>query len=120
MHIVFLKFIIFNSKMEKKPKKSSKSSKSSKISSESTSAKELSEKPIKIPKCISSSKSGKIILTVEAKPSSKQDKITEICDEFIGVAVQAEPKGGEANANIVEFLADVLKIKKTQITFHEI
>eukprot|EP00826_Nyctotherus_ovalis_P037584 TRINITY_DN3438_c0_g1_i10.p3 TRINITY_DN3438_c0_g1~~TRINITY_DN3438_c0_g1_i10.p3 ORF type:complete len:124 (+),score=57.40 TRINITY_DN3438_c0_g1_i10:122-493(+) len=75
--------------------------------------KKESEEPI--PRCILS-KGEKVLLTVEAKPGSKSDEIYELCEEFVGVAVQAEAKGGEANANIVKFLAEVLGVKKTSVS----
>ena len=95
-----------------KPKQKQKKAAKSATKSET---KKIAPAPSYIPKCIST-KDSKVLIVVEAKPGSKSDEIYEICDEFIGVAVQAEPKGGEANANIIEFVADVLKVKKTNVS----
>ena len=49
-----------------------------------------------VPKSIIPFQSG-FRLVIGAKPNSKQSKIMEINDEYIGVAIGAPPKEGEAN-----------------------
>lgn len=58
---------------------------------------------------------GQIFIQVSAKPGSKQDAITAVEPDFIGVSIQAPPMDGEANEGIREFLAFVLGLKKRDV-----
>lgn len=55
----------------------------------------------------------KLIICV--KPNSKENTIEAIDDECISVHVAEEAKDGKANTELLEYLADVLKIKKRDI-----
>ncbi|XP_029288969.1 UPF0235 protein C15orf40 homolog isoform X2 [Cottoperca gobio] len=61
-------------------------------------------------------KSGAVTITVHAKPGSKLSGITEVSAEAVGVAIAAPPTDGEANAELVRFLAEVLDLKKSHIS----
>lgn len=61
-------------------------------------------------------KSGKIFITINAKPGSKTDSIYAVEDDYIGVSVQAPPKEGQANEGIKEYIAEVLGIKKRDVS----
>ncbi len=100
-------------KMERKKKKSDKKSKAA-AGAKKAPAKEETKK-VALPKSITTRADGKVQILVEAKPGSKKDEVLEVCDEFVGISVQAEPRAGEANANIIEFVADVLGVKKTSV-----
>lgn len=61
-------------------------------------------------------KSGAVTVTVHAKPGSKHSGITEVSAEAVGVAIAAPPTDGEANAELIRFLAEVLDLKKSHIS----
>jgi uncharacterized protein (TIGR00251 family) len=54
-------------------------------------------------------------VVIGAKPNSKESKVMEINDEYIGVAIAAPPKEGEANDELLSFLASVLGVKKNTV-----
>uniref|UniRef100_H3BE98 Zgc:193812 n=1 Tax=Latimeria chalumnae TaxID=7897 RepID=H3BE98_LATCH len=64
-------------------------------------------------------KSGSITISVHAKPGSKQNAITDVAVEAVGVAVAAPPMEGEANAELLRYLAKVLEIKKSDIVLEK-
>ncbi|CDW89603.1 UNKNOWN [Stylonychia lemnae] len=61
-------------------------------------------------------KNGKIFIVINAKPGSKSDEIYAVEDDYIGVSVQAPPLDGQANEGIKEFVAQVLGLKKRDIS----
>ncbi|XP_049431119.1 UPF0235 protein C15orf40 homolog [Epinephelus fuscoguttatus] len=61
-------------------------------------------------------KSGAVTITVHAKPGSKHSGITEVSAEAVGVAIAAPPTDGEANTELIRFLAEVLELKKSHIS----
>ena len=61
-------------------------------------------------------KNGQIFIVVSAKPGSKTDAITAVEPGFIGVSVKAPPKDGQANDGIKEYMAQVLSMKKRDIS----
>ncbi|XP_070764232.1 UPF0235 protein C15orf40 homolog [Enoplosus armatus] len=61
-------------------------------------------------------KSGAVTITVHAKPGSKHSSITEVSPEAVGVAIAAPPTDGEANAELIRYLAEVLDLKKSHIS----
>lgn len=60
-------------------------------------------------------KSGAVIISVHAKPGSKHSSITDVSAEAVGVAIAAPPADGEANAELIRYLAEVLELKKSHI-----
>jgi uncharacterized protein len=54
-------------------------------------------------------------MVIEAKPNSKASRVAEINEEFMGVAIAAPAKEGEANEELVRFLAEVLGVKKSAV-----
>ncbi|CAB3360962.1 Hypothetical predicted protein [Cloeon dipterum] len=66
--------------------------------------------------CISVDKSGNICLKVHAKPGAKMNTITDISDEGIGIQIAAPPVDGEANSEIVKYVAFVLGLRKSDVT----
>ncbi|KAK2842901.1 hypothetical protein Q5P01_013101 [Channa striata] len=61
-------------------------------------------------------KGGCVTITVRAKPGSKQSGITEVSAEAVGVAVAAPPTDGEANTELIRYLAQVLDLKRSHIS----
>ncbi|RUP51337.1 hypothetical protein BC936DRAFT_148716 [Jimgerdemannia flammicorona] len=41
------------------------------------------------------------------KPNAKESRVTEVTEEWVGIAVAAPPREGEANREVVEFVAQV-------------
>lgn len=44
----------------------------------------------------------------------------EVSEEAVGVAVAAPPADGEANAELIRFLAEVLELKKSRISLDKV
>ncbi|XP_041966131.1 UPF0235 protein C15orf40 homolog [Alosa sapidissima] len=64
---------------------------------------------------VSRNKNGGISIAVHAKPGSKQNAITDVSSEAVGVAIAAPPTDGEANSELVRYLSKVLNVKKSEI-----
>lgn len=61
-------------------------------------------------------KSNYVLINVQAKPNARQNSITDINDEYIGICVAAPPREGEANAELCEYLAGLIPgLKKRQV-----
>lgn len=54
-------------------------------------------------------------LFVQVKPNARESAIIEIKQQAIHIALRAKPHKGEANKALIEFLAKLLKLPKTQI-----
>uniref|UniRef100_A0A3P9IWC4 Zgc:193812 n=1 Tax=Oryzias latipes TaxID=8090 RepID=A0A3P9IWC4_ORYLA len=65
---------------------------------------------------VAADKSGAVTVSVHVKPGSKQSAITDVSAEAVGVSVGAPPTDGEANTELIRYLADVLDLKKSQIS----
>ncbi|KAM7415244.1 hypothetical protein PAMA_019863 [Pampus argenteus] len=61
-------------------------------------------------------KSGAVTITVHAKPGSKHSSVTEVSAVEVGVSIAAPPTDGEANAELIRYLAEVLELKKSHIS----
>ncbi|XP_020504542.1 UPF0235 protein C15orf40 homolog [Labrus bergylta] len=65
---------------------------------------------------VSRDKSGAVTITVHAKPGSKHSSIIEVSAEAVGIAIAAPPTDGEANTELIRYLAEVLELKKSHIS----
>ncbi|CAH1975920.1 unnamed protein product [Acanthoscelides obtectus] len=92
---------------------------SSKGKSKSKSIKkdESAPKPKEENNVISLDKSNNIIVQILAKPGAKQNGITGITDEGVGVQINAPPSEGEANTELVKYFASVLGLRKSDVIF---
>lgn len=61
-------------------------------------------------------RNGNIRLTIIVKPNAKQTGITDISEEGVGVQVAAPPSEGEANAELVRFLSNLLGLRKSDVS----
>ncbi|XP_026220335.1 UPF0235 protein C15orf40 homolog [Anabas testudineus] len=68
------------------------------------------------PAPVSRDKSGCVTITVHAKPGSKNSSITEVSADAVGVAIAAPPTDGEANTELIRYLAEVLELKKSHLS----
>lgn len=65
---------------------------------------------------VSINKSGNVSIKVLAKPGAKQNCITDITDEGVGVQISAPPVEGEANTELIKFFSKVLGLRKSDIS----
>ncbi|XP_055844469.1 UPF0235 protein C15orf40 homolog [Episyrphus balteatus] len=61
-------------------------------------------------------KTGNICIKILAKPGAKQNNITDITSEGVGVQISAPPSEGEANAELVKYLSKVLGLRKSDVS----
>ncbi|XP_055378236.1 UPF0235 protein C15orf40 homolog [Condylostylus longicornis] len=61
-------------------------------------------------------KQGNIVIKILAKPGAKQNSITNISDEGVGVQISAPPVEGEANTELVKYLSSILGLRKSDVT----
>ncbi|KAL0117339.1 hypothetical protein PUN28_010295 [Cardiocondyla obscurior] len=61
-------------------------------------------------------KEGNVAIKIQAKPGAKRNNITDISEETVGVAISAPPTEGEANAELIEFLASVFDVRKSNVS----
>ncbi|XP_018564975.1 UPF0235 protein C15orf40 homolog [Anoplophora glabripennis] len=109
-YITILRSTFFNSQPSKNIRVMSKKSKS-KNSKESIAA------PKEEDCAISLDKSKNIVIQVLAKPGAKQNGITGITAEGVGVQINAPPSEGEANTELVKYMASVLGLRKSDVVF---
>lgn len=64
---------------------------------------------------ISVNKSGEIVIRIHAKPGAKQNSITDVSTEAIGVQIAAPPVDGEANTELIKFISKVLQVRKSDL-----
>lgn len=65
---------------------------------------------------VSLDKSGNIAIKILAKPGAKQNGITDMGLEGVGVQIAAPPSEGEANAELVKFLSKLLGLRKSDVS----
>ena len=54
-------------------------------------------------------------MAVRAKPTGKQNRIVNISGASIEVELAAKPQKGEANAELIDYVSDILRLKKRDI-----
>lgn len=59
---------------------------------------------------------GEIMLKIHAKPGSKQNNITDISSDAVSVQIAAPPIDGEANTELVKYIAKVLQLRKSDVS----
>ena len=60
-------------------------------------------------------KGDECLMTIRGKPNSKFNAITDVDDCGVGVSINAQPKDGEANEELLGYLRQVFGIKKHEI-----
>nr|XP_028562514.1 UPF0235 protein C15orf40 homolog isoform X1 [Podarcis muralis] len=68
---------------------------------------------------VATDKSGSITISVHAKPGSKQNAVTDVTTDAVGVAIAAPPSEGEANAELCRYLSKVLEVKKSEVVLEK-
>lgn len=106
---VFHRSFVSTTKMSSKKQGNSKKS-SAKSTSNSEDSKTSTENAVTI------NKSGEIVIRIHAKPGAKQNGITDISADAIGVQISAPPVDGEANTELVKYLSKVLQLRKSDVS----
>lgn len=65
---------------------------------------------------VTTDKSGNVSIKVLAKPGAKQNAITDISTDGVGVQICAPPIEGEANTELVKYMAKVLGLRKSDVS----
>ncbi|XP_050582246.1 UPF0235 protein C15orf40 homolog [Bombus affinis] len=65
---------------------------------------------------ISLDKNGNVTIKIQAKPGAKHNNITDISEDAVGVAISAPPVEGEANTELVKYLASILGMRKSDVS----
>eukprot|EP00696_Hemimastix_kukwesjijk_P001701 gnl/Hemi2/12086_TR4124_c0_g5_i1.p1 gnl/Hemi2/12086_TR4124_c0_g5~~gnl/Hemi2/12086_TR4124_c0_g5_i1.p1 ORF type:complete len:122 (-),score=11.38 gnl/Hemi2/12086_TR4124_c0_g5_i1:456-821(-) len=66
--------------------------------------------------CVSTARNGSVRIQIHAKPGAKRSGITDVGAE-VGVQLVAPPRDGEANDELVRFMAEVLGVHRRSVTF---
>lgn len=77
-------------------------------------SKPISSPSVEVP--VDLDKSGNIRIKIAAKPGAKINSINSISEEGIGVHISAPPVEGEANTELVKFIASCLGLKKSCVS----
>ncbi|XP_076221086.1 UPF0235 protein C15orf40 homolog isoform X1 [Nomia melanderi] len=81
----------------------------------SFSAASISERKTEAKGPVGLDKNGNVTIRIHAKPGAKNNNITDISEEFVGIAISAPPVEGEANVELVKYLASVLGMRKSDV-----
>ncbi|EFN79854.1 UPF0235 protein C15orf40-like protein [Harpegnathos saltator] len=65
-------------------------------------------------------KDGNVTIKIQAKPGAKCNNITDITNEGVGVAISAPPTEGEANAELVKYLASIFGLRKSHVSLDRV
>lgn len=85
----------------------------------STKSKKSTQKiPVKVEvnEPVTTNKSGNVAIKILAKPGAKQNCITDITEEGVGVQIAAPPVEGEANTELIKFFSKVLGLRKSDVS----
>lgn len=68
---------------------------------------------------ITSDKSGNICIKILAKPGAKENRVIDIHPEGVGIQIAAPPLDGEANTELVKYLASSLGVRKSDVSLEK-
>ena len=60
-------------------------------------------------------RSGGLLLLIRAKPTGKRNRLANISGPALEVELAAKPQNGEANAELIDYLSDILHVKKRDL-----
>ncbi len=58
----------------------------------------------------------KLIINVRVQPRAGKDEVAGIQQQRLKIRITAPPVEGKANAHLIRFLADLFKVKQSQVT----
>ncbi|MCL7021847.1 hypothetical protein MKW94_006468 [Papaver nudicaule] len=96
------------------PAKKGKSKSKETVSSSSNKSSVVVE--TKYPACIRAVPPCSVGITIHAKPGSKIATITDFDDEALGVQIDAPARDGEANAALLDYISEVIGVKRRQVS----
>lgn len=64
-------------------------------------------------------KSNNILIKILAKPGAKQNNVCDISEEGVGIQINAPPKEGEANTELIKYISSVLGIRKSDVSLEK-
>ncbi|KAI3879572.1 hypothetical protein MKX03_011733 [Papaver bracteatum] len=91
-------------------------SKSKETSSSAAAANKPTIVDTKYPACIRAVPPSSVGITIHAKPGSKIATITDFDDEALGVQIDAPARDGEANAALLDYISQVIGVKRRQVS----
>ncbi|BBN08955.1 uncharacterized protein MPTK1_4g15880 [Marchantia polymorpha subsp. ruderalis] len=103
--------VVVAKKMSKSTSKSS-----GKASGAAAAAAAASVAKSSIPASIRSRPDASVSISVHAKPGSKSSGITDVGEERVGVQIDAPARDGEANEALLGFMAEVLGVRKREVS----
>ncbi|XP_017893573.1 UPF0235 protein C15orf40 homolog [Ceratina calcarata] len=65
---------------------------------------------------VSVNKDGNVTIKIAAKPGAKHNSITGVSEDAVGVAISAPPVEGQANTELVKYVASVLGMRKSDVS----
>ncbi|XP_059608625.1 UPF0235 protein C15orf40 homolog [Phlebotomus argentipes] len=65
---------------------------------------------------VTTDKNGCICIRVNAKPGAKHSQITDIGEDGVGIQISAPPVEGQANTELLKYLADILPVRKSDVS----
>ncbi|CDR95231.1 hypothetical protein BBBOND_0203890 [Babesia bigemina] len=68
------------------------------------------------PSPLAAGQNGSLLLKVRVKPGAKFTQLVGNFEDPLGVQVAAPPREGECNEALVEFIGDILKLKKRDVS----
>lgn len=60
-----------------------------------------------------------VILNIFAKPKASKTAIVKVSEDELHIALHAKPHEGEANQELISYLAKLLKLPKTKVVLHK-
>ena len=69
-----------------------------------------------LPPCLSSHGEGEITLTLYVQPRASRTRITGLHDGSLRLALTAPPVEGQANRQVISFLAKLFRVPKNAVT----
>ncbi len=68
-----------------------------------------------LPSYLSQHRNGGSVLAIRAKPTGKRNRIADVSGVALEVELAAKPQNGEANSELIDYLSDVLRIRKKDV-----
>ena len=59
---------------------------------------------------------GGVLLPIRCKPGAKSSRVTGVSEDQVEISIAAPPSGGEANSELVQFLAKSLGCRKSDMS----
>jgi uncharacterized protein (TIGR00251 family) len=60
-------------------------------------------------------RSGGVLLAIRAKPTGKRNRLVNTSGHALEVELAAKPQNGEANAELIDYISDILRVKKRDL-----